>query len=293
MFSSWYSDTPSRSPRQSTLDVSGPELEEAVVDVRSDGTPTTYLIFTYQDTKTPKIVLKYTGSDSPYSAVDHMPEDEVSYALLRISGSKTVKFVFAVYVGPAVGVGLKGRVGADKFDVKGVVGAVHVDIPTDDKDDLSEEAITNKLNQASGANDDVTMYESTTSDAFRRASANYSELEKQSNIDAPVFDKHAKPKNYVSPMGVGLSPRTVNAARTSASIDKSSMAAERQATLKAAELSKKNKNSSWSGWLFGSEGTKQADEEADDWSLFALCAAPRKIPESREEQPAPVPVVKE
>ena len=82
---------------------------------------------------------------------------QVSYALLRITGtrdqeSKTVKFVFITYLGPSVGGMARGRVGAHKPDVKALVGQSHVDYQTDDKDDLSEASLTDRLKKASGAN---------------------------------------------------------------------------------------------------------------------------------------------
>ena len=45
--------------------------------------------------------------------------------------------------------------GAHKPDVKAFVGQSHVDYQTDDKDDLSEAALTERLKKASGANYDL------------------------------------------------------------------------------------------------------------------------------------------
>ena len=132
-----------RTMNTARLDVSDPALADAVIKVRSDTSPETFCLFGYEGKS--KIVLKECGTGSPYSAIDSMEDEVVSYALLRITGtrdqeSKTVKFVWVVYVGPSVGGMARGRVGAHKGDIKAVVGQSHVDIQTDDKTDLTEEA---------------------------------------------------------------------------------------------------------------------------------------------------------
>ena len=188
------------------LDVSDPALGEAVIKVRSDASPETFCLFGYEGKS--KIVLKTCGTGSVYSALDALEDEAVSYGLLRITGtrdqeSKTVKFVFVCYVGPSVGGMARGRVGAHKGDIKGLVGQSHVDIQTDDKTDLSEDSITTRLKKASGANYDLGSnaggaYESKAGDIGKSAAARYRELEKQSNIGPVVFDKGpAKPKDYV------------------------------------------------------------------------------------------------
>ena len=81
-----------------------------------------------------------------------------------------------------------------------------MDIQTDEKSELTEEAITTKLKKASGANYDLGsnaggQYDSKAGDIGKSAAAKYRELEKLSNIGPVVFDKGpAKPKDYVSPM---------------------------------------------------------------------------------------------
>jgi len=196
------------------LDVSDPALAQAITAVRSDTTPETFCVFTYEGKS--KIVLKGTGSGDCYKAVDEFDEAAVSYALLRVTGtrdqeSKTVKFVFLVYVGPSVGGMARGRVGGHKGDVKELMGQSHVDIQSDDKADMTEEAITTKLKKASGANYDLGSnaggaYQSNAGDIRAKAAANYKTLEKESNIGPVVFEKYAKPKDYVSPMDLGGRP---------------------------------------------------------------------------------------
>ena len=185
------------------LDLSEAALKEGLAAVRSDTMPATYIVMGYEGKS--KIVCKQLGKGSPYQAMDHMDDAEVSYALLRVSGtrdqeSKTVKFVFLTYLGPSVGGMQRGRVGAHKPDVKDLVGQSHVDYQTDDKDDISEEKITEMLKKASGANYDLGSnaggkYKSNAGGIQASAKNNYKSLEKESNIGPVVFEKYEKPKD--------------------------------------------------------------------------------------------------
>ena len=194
-------------------DLSDPALGEALALVRSDVAPQTYCIFGYEG-KT-KIVCKARGGGSCYAAMDEMSESEVSYALLRVANtrdqeSKSVKFVFVVYTGPAVGAS---RVGSHKGDVKAFIGQSHVDIQTDDMDDLSEAAITEKLKKASGANYDLGsnaggQYKAQAGGIQAQARANYQTLEKTGNIGVVAFNakSHVVAKSNVTAMDLGGRP---------------------------------------------------------------------------------------
>jgi len=88
------------------LDLSDPALADALTKVRSDASPETYCVFGYEGKS--KIVLKEMGTGNCYECIKGMDDAEISYALLRVTGtrdqeSKTVKFVFICYVGPSVG----------------------------------------------------------------------------------------------------------------------------------------------------------------------------------------------
>ena len=87
------------------LDMSSPELVQAVADVRSDTTPTTFCIFGYEGKA--KIVLQSKGT-STWAFLDELDEAAACFVLLRVEGgrdqeSKTAKFVFITYCGPGVG----------------------------------------------------------------------------------------------------------------------------------------------------------------------------------------------
>ena len=84
-----------------------------------------------------------------------------------------------------------------RCDSQEIIGWTVVDIQTDDKDDLKEEIIREKLKKASGANYDLGSnaggtYESKAGDIGKSAAAKYKELEKQSNI-GPVAPTYRRP----------------------------------------------------------------------------------------------------
>jgi hypothetical protein len=233
----------------SRLDLSDKALADAILKVRSDASPETYCVFGYEGNS--KIVLKDIGTGSCYECIDDMDEGSVSYALLRVTGtrdqeSKTVKFVFICYVGPSVGGMQKGRVNGHKGDVKAMVGQSHVDIQADDKADLTEANITAKLKKASGANYDLGSnaggaYESNAKSIGASAAAKYRELEKTSNIGPVVFDKGpAKPKDYVTPIDLGgrptVAPPTQAKANTVIRDEKTAAQAEKDALVEKERL---------------------------------------------------------
>jgi len=193
------------------LDISATELKDAVQQVRSDDNPSKYCILKYEGKA--KIVLQEIGSDSISDMVSKFEDDQVQYALLRVEGgrdqeSKAVKFVYVVWIGPSVGGMAKGRVSSHKADLKETIGWTVVDIQTDDKDEVTEEIIRDKLKKASGANYDLgSNAEGYTSEAGAIQAAsknNYKTLEKDSNIGPVQFEKFARPKE--TPMDLSGRP---------------------------------------------------------------------------------------
>jgi len=200
------------------LDVSSPELKAAIADVRSDGSATNWCIFGYEGKS--KIVLKSKGEGSLVAMVAEVSDEEVSYCLLRsVSGdqeSKRIKFVIIVYVGPNVGGMARGRVGGHKGDVKELMGQSHVDFQTDDRSDLTEENIKDRLAKAAGANYDLGSnaagYTTNAGGIKAKAASNYKTLEKESNIGPVKYETFERPKETP----VDLAGRPMVAAATAA-----------------------------------------------------------------------------
>mmetsp|Transcript_18932 Transcript_18932/g.59257 ORF Transcript_18932/g.59257 Transcript_18932/m.59257 type:complete len:225 (-) Transcript_18932:126-800(-) len=200
-----------------SVDVSDGGISTAIASVRDDGTDDMYAILKY-DGKA-KLILQKTGSGSMDEMAGELDDGEVQYVLLRVEGgrdqeSKAVKFVFITWVGASVGGMAKGRVASHKMAVKDALGWTVVDIQADDKDDISEEVIREKLKKASGANYDLGSnaggnYESKAGEIQAAGRNNYMTLEKESNIGPVVFETRALPKE--TPIDLGGRPMVASA----------------------------------------------------------------------------------
>mmetsp|Transcript_17249 Transcript_17249/g.56585 ORF Transcript_17249/g.56585 Transcript_17249/m.56585 type:complete len:225 (-) Transcript_17249:144-818(-) len=200
-----------------SVDVSDGGISTAIASVRDDGTDDMYAILKY-DGKA-KLILQKTGSGSMDEMAGELDDGEVQYVLLRVEGgrdqeSKAVKFVFITWVGSSVGGMAKGRVASHKMAVKDALGWTVVDIQADDKDDISEEVIREKLKKASGANYDLGSnaggnYESKAGEIQAAGRNNYKTLEKESNIGPVVFETRALPKE--TPIDLGGRPMVASA----------------------------------------------------------------------------------
>lgn len=134
------------------LNYSDASLSDAVAKVRSNASPENYAIFGYKGNST--IVLKSTGT-TLQGLVAELHDDEISYALLRMQGgrdhgSKAVKFVYIVWLGPGVGDWARGHVGTHSMNLKDLIGWTVLTVQTDDKTELTEDVIRERLKKASG-----------------------------------------------------------------------------------------------------------------------------------------------
>ena len=282
-------------------DLSDPALKDAIQNVRSDTHPATYCVLGYEGKA--KIVCKDVGEGKCFSCIDDMDDGQVSFALLRVANtrdqeSKTVKFVFICYVGPSVGGMARGRVGTHKGDVMELVGQSHVDVQTDDKDDLTEAALTEKLKKASGANYDLGSnaggkYESKAGDIQASARNNYKTLEKDSNIGPVVFDKYKKDKNAVTPMDLGgramVAPPTAAKKNIVVRDEATRQASDevtrsRQATAAAAEQAKAAEAAAAAKAAEEAAAAKAAEEAA---AAAAASEEVTPVPAPAAEDPAP------
>lgn len=134
------------------VDTNDPELLQAVADVRNPASETTWLVLCYKGNN--KLVVQETGSGGIEDLAEELDEGNVSFALLRVADpvdEKLVKMVQVMYVGPTVNGVLRGQSNSHKDAVKKVLGQPHVEMQTDDKDELNHAALMAKLKRAGGA----------------------------------------------------------------------------------------------------------------------------------------------
>jgi hypothetical protein len=138
-------------------DVSDKTLAEWALEVKDDVNPVSWLVYGYSGKSkiTPRV--KGTGEAAEYweDFRAHLSDDELLFALVRIvmgdAESRRPKFVFIIWLGKNVGVMKKARVGMEKNDVKRVVGAIHLEIETDDTGEIELDAVKKQLKKSMGA----------------------------------------------------------------------------------------------------------------------------------------------
>jgi len=128
--------------------------KSAFTDVRSNDTPTNWLLFTYSEGKKNTLELVGTGSGGIEELKGHLSETKMFYGLVRvqdkIDNSVTIKFVFIIWCGEKVPFVQKGKMTTHKGSVSTLMGQYHVDINCSNPDELSEQIIMNKVRDASG-----------------------------------------------------------------------------------------------------------------------------------------------
>eukprot|EP01098_Paradermamoeba_levis_P005747 TRINITY_DN2402_c0_g1_i1.p1 TRINITY_DN2402_c0_g1~~TRINITY_DN2402_c0_g1_i1.p1 ORF type:complete len:503 (-),score=209.72 TRINITY_DN2402_c0_g1_i1:44-1552(-) len=131
--------------------------DAALKDVRLDATPTNWAIFGYQPGSKNIIVFQTSGTGDIEELKGHLKEDEIQYALLRVTdqidNSVTVKFVFIIWVGERVKINQKALITTQKGEITTWRGQAHIDIYASTLDELSE--MMQKVTDASGSSSRV------------------------------------------------------------------------------------------------------------------------------------------
>ena len=136
----------------SMVDLNDPEILKAVADVRDPSSDTDWLVLSYKGNN--KLVVEETGSGGIEDLAEELDEGNVSYALLRVADpvdAKLVKMVQVMFVGPTVNGVLRGQSNSHRDAVKQVLGQPHIEMQTDDKDELTHAALVAKLKSKGGA----------------------------------------------------------------------------------------------------------------------------------------------
>lgn len=87
--------------------LSDPEIATAYDDVRSDKSPTTWMVLKYETASKDNITLHSTGTGDLVEMCEALGEDEAAYGYVRMKVgndeySERVKFVFVVWAGEFV-----------------------------------------------------------------------------------------------------------------------------------------------------------------------------------------------
>lgn len=132
-----------------------PEVAEAYDAVRSDKSPTNWLLISTPPNST-TLALSATGTGGLTELKTHLDATQVQYAYARIeyandSESTRVKFVLVVWIGGSTKVMRKARVSVESGGVKAVLSHHSIQVDASDVEDLEEGDIVARLRRAGGA----------------------------------------------------------------------------------------------------------------------------------------------
>jgi len=126
----------------------------ALKDVRSNSSPTNWVLFTYSSSNKNNLDLVGRGEGGVDELKSHLNESKMFYGLVRVTekidNSVTVKFVFIIWCGTQVPFVQKGKMTTHKGSITSLIGQFHTDINCSEFNELSEEIIMRKVHEASG-----------------------------------------------------------------------------------------------------------------------------------------------
>ncbi|KAI9209038.1 uncharacterized protein BJ171DRAFT_488270 [Polychytrium aggregatum] len=132
---------------------------QAIRSVRNDTDSTNYVVVGHVNDDPNTLGLVASGAEGLEGIRAHLRDDQVLYSLLRITTkvdlSTTVKFVFIYHFGERISFVKKGRFGIVKGDAVKYFQPYHVDIEISSIEELLEEEILKKVQDAAGTFDRV------------------------------------------------------------------------------------------------------------------------------------------
>ena len=125
---------------------------EAIKEVRQDGSGTDWVLCGYDASNA--VSLQAKGGGGLAELQRHLDEKQIQYGYVRLAdvvdGHATTKFVFLVFLGAGVKTVAKARVTTHRGAVKDFFGQAHVTVDAATVEEASEEAVMQKVTDASG-----------------------------------------------------------------------------------------------------------------------------------------------
>lgn len=133
-----------------------PEILAAYDDVRSNKSPTNWLLISYAEAMGDALTLTTTGEGGLAELREKLDPSQAQYAYLRVeyandSESSRVKFVFIVWIGEQTKIMRKARVSIESGAVKAVLNHHSITVPARSLEELNEGEIITQLRKAGGA----------------------------------------------------------------------------------------------------------------------------------------------
>eukprot|EP01117_Protostelium_nocturnum_P008704 TRINITY_DN311_c0_g1_i1.p2 TRINITY_DN311_c0_g1~~TRINITY_DN311_c0_g1_i1.p2 ORF type:complete len:136 (-),score=47.36 TRINITY_DN311_c0_g1_i1:120-527(-) len=131
-------------------DASDPRIAEAYADVRSNTSPTNWLLVGYKDNKT--LQLEATGTGGATELASKFQENSCNYGYLRVEykdeETSRTKFVFLTWKGESAPVMRKGNMSVHVSAVKAVVRDYSVEVNATEKGEVTDEDVLKKVRAA-------------------------------------------------------------------------------------------------------------------------------------------------
>jgi len=129
-------------------------IRRAIQDVRSDATPTNWVLLTYDGPNSNTIKLAGHGTGGSGELISHLNADNVGYGLVRqdekYDDSVRVMFAYVNWVGEGIQRMLKARLGTHSGSVKAILTPYHADIDATNHSEISPEIITTTIRRTMG-----------------------------------------------------------------------------------------------------------------------------------------------
>ncbi|KAI6652797.1 Drebrin-like protein [Oopsacas minuta] len=134
-------------------------IKEAIAEVRSDVSPTNWVIIGHDN---PNVIkLHSVGQGGAKEIADNLKEDEVQYALLRVvedyEMTKTTKFVYIRWLGEGVPFARRGRYSVLQSSISPLFNPSHITIDTSELEDITDDNILEKIKEHSGSKSKVVV----------------------------------------------------------------------------------------------------------------------------------------
>jgi hypothetical protein len=128
------------------------EINAAISAVRNDHDPTQWVLVGFND-KFDELVVVGTGTGTVNELTPHLSDTNAYYALVRktevVDQSETVKFVFIKFQGTRIRPLAKGKLTTSMGEITGRFQPFHVDMTTQEVDEISDEKLTDLVGSAS------------------------------------------------------------------------------------------------------------------------------------------------
>ncbi|KAL7917875.1 hypothetical protein ACQKWADRAFT_305691 [Trichoderma austrokoningii] len=138
------------------------DINQAYEDVRADKLDTNWMLLSYADDDSKKLVLAQTGTGGLSEFVkvlgpeEALSKDRVHYGYVRIEyandkESTRIKFVLIIWIGKDVKMIRRRRILEDRSKVESVLNMCHLTVTADDVSELDQDALVTLLRKSGGA----------------------------------------------------------------------------------------------------------------------------------------------